>query len=383
MKKLFIGALALTMFTACSQDEIVKQQQLSSAITFDGAFVNNATRAAVDPSTTTDGPMGIKEISVWGFMDKATGDVFTEELVSKTIDANKSGSWGYTNTQYWTPKHNYYFSAISPVKDDNVKVAVTSQDEKIALGLGTVTFTNQAGTTDLLYDAKTVSTANMKAGESMDPVKFTMNHLLSKVKFTFTNGFKNANNTLVVTNIKMVAPKTASIDLATETWANDDATSTWTGHAGETTLSFGHLQAGSHIAINEPAECDNERLTIPAGKDQEYLVTFDVVLYSGDVIALERSLSTTIKNTALQIGKAYNFKATLDHTNIAEEILQPILFEVETVDTWETGTVDDLGSIPTTIVNVGSVDEFLAAVEDGATNFKITNDLTITKPLNF
>ena len=189
MKKLFIGALALTMFTACSQDEIVEQQQLSSAITFSGAFVNNATRAAVDPSTKADGPNGITEISVWGFMDKADGNVFTEELVSKEITTNVSNSWGYTNTQYWTPKHDYYFSAISPVKDDNVKVAVTTDNAKIKLGLGTVTFTNQDGTTDLLYDATSVNTGTMKAGDNLPPVKFTMNHLLSKVKFTFTNGF--------------------------------------------------------------------------------------------------------------------------------------------------------------------------------------------------
>ena len=380
MKKLFIGALALTMFAACSQDEIVEQQQLSSAITFDGTFVNNATRAAVDPSTTNSGENELKSISVWGVMDQPGATVFDEELVTKAND-----SWSYTNTQYWLPEHNYYFSAISPVGDTNVSVALSSEKTNLIHGIGTVSFTNDNGTTDLLYDHKFVSTIgkSVAALKNMDKVRFTMNHLLSKVKFTFTNGFLNENTKIVVKNIQMVVKKNGSIKLDAENWFDDATTCKWTTSGEETTtLAFGHVQNGAEIKAQKSAESDKELLTIPASAGESYRVTFDIEIWAGNMQAYTRSLETIIKGHALRMGYAYNFIATLDQSNVAEEVLSPIEFHVVEVEGWNEEDVNK-GSIATTIVNVGSVEEFEAAAADGATNFKITNDLTITQPLNF
>lgn len=379
MKKLFIAALALTAFTACSQDELVEQQQLSNAIAFDGAFVENATRAADDPSTTTDGPNAIKEISVWGFINEVGGDVFNEEKVTKG-----DNGWTYVNTQYWIPGNDYYFAAISPVADSNVKVKVANTTDALKLGLGEVTFTNEDGTTDLLYDAKTASTKNMKAGAEMDKVKFTMNHLLSKVKFSFTNGFKNENNTLVVKNIQMVVPGEGTINLATADWWKDETATKWTLTENKTTtLSFGHIQAGSKVAIGETAECDVERLTIPAAATQKYTVTFDVELYSGSVLAYSRTLTTTIEGAQLRIGYAYNFKATLDHTNIAEDTLEPIVFDVVSVKGWMDGNGYDKNIIQTSVAEVASAADLAAAMADGATSFRLVGDNNITETLKF
>lgn len=325
MKKLFISALALAAFTACSQEEIV-EQQASVSIAFDGAFVDNVTRAA-DPSTTTE---NIKEFDVWAFMDEKDGDVFNEEHVSK-----QGTDWTYENIQYWTPNHTYYFAALSPCVDNNVvNVETAATDNALKLGLGIVTFKNVAGETDLIYDALTVQTTNANY-LTMPKVGFTFKHLLSKVKFTFNNGFKNANNTIQITNLKMDVPGAGSIDLATGDWWTAPEKWILDETANVTTLEFGDVNGGEKLSVGASNDCAKERLTIPAVASQKYTVTFDVVLYSGDVVAFKRTITTTIEGVALEMGKAYNFTATLDATNIDETALKPIEFEVLAINEWD------------------------------------------------
>ena len=79
MKKVLLSVLAVGMLTACSQDETV-DMQAPSQIAFAGAFVDNVTRAAVDPSITT---ATIANFDVWGYMTKQSGVVFNHEKVWK------------------------------------------------------------------------------------------------------------------------------------------------------------------------------------------------------------------------------------------------------------------------------------------------------------
>lgn len=376
MKKLFIGALALTMFTACSQDEIVEQQQLSSAITFDGGFVNNATRAADDPSTK-DGKNPLAAFDVWAFMNDTDGTVFVGEDVNK----GESG-WTYTNIQYWLPNNTYYFGALAPMNSANWSVDTNKATKN---GIGNLTFTNVNGTEDLLYAAKIVETGNAITTDNPGKVKLEFNHLLSKVKFTFTNGFVNENNYLVVENIKMIAPGKGTINLGADAWWNDETSKKWElDETATTELEFGHMANAAKISAGETTECDFERLTIPASADQNYVVTFDVTLYNGNQVAYTRTLSTTIENAQLRIGYAYNFKATLNHKNIAETELLPIEFNVEAVRGWVDNIEYDGDSgtqLATKVASVATVVDLNAALATGATNFKLTGSINGT--LNF
>ena len=114
MKKLFVCALAVGLFTACSQDETISQQS-PMQISFDGAFVSNATRA-IDPSITT---ATINGFDVWAFMDETSGVVFDGEDVT----GSKEAGWSYANTQYWAPNHTYYLFIKDTIKGlkDNLK----------------------------------------------------------------------------------------------------------------------------------------------------------------------------------------------------------------------------------------------------------------------
>ena len=321
MKKLFVAVLAIAAAVACNTAEIVDLPQ-NPQINFANAFVQNATRAdvAADPSTKT---ADLASFNVWGFMDEAAGQVFVEELVTKSGDA-----WGYTNTQYWVKGHTYYFAALA-----NYTNAIVDTAGANTYGLGTVAFDNAAaaGAEDLLYAATSVDAQNA-IPES--PVALTFSHLLSKVKFTFTNGFANPLATIDVKNVQITnAPAVGTINLAVENWwDNDDWAVT-----GSTTLNFGDVC--EKLAVGGKQECANECLTIPAAQD--YTIEFDVVYYQGSVEASNTHKKVELKGVAFEMGKAYNLSAVIDASNVAEDELKPIEFTVVEVKDWvEAGTPD-------------------------------------------
>ena len=343
MKKIFLCALAAAaLTTACNKAEVIDVVG-TPAIQFENAFVNNATRAAEDPSTTT---ASIEKFSVWGYMDNRTGEIFTEEIVSKT-----GSDWTYANTQYWLPKHTYYFAALSATYNENdalKDVTVTPNREENAghYGLGVVDFVNEDGTNDLLYASAMQDVAEGADLAQLPKVGFSFSHLLSKVKFTFTNGFENANSTLKITGLTMTAPKRGTIDLNVENWWDNDD---WKLGQDEVTLAFGDVNKGEEIASTASVESDNERLTIPATATQEYVVTFHVQLYNGDVLAIENDITTKISGATLDMGKAYNFKAVINASNIMgpDQDLYPIEFEVIEVKEWV-----DVENVPTKLDGV-------------------------------
>lgn len=363
MKKLFFSTLAIASLVACSKDELVSQPK-PMAISFEQAFIENATRVAKaeDPSITT---ATIDGFDVWGFMDKPTGTVFVNQDVIRT-DA-ETGAWTYNPLQYWMPDHTYYFGALAPMNSANWELNTENAN---TFGAGVVSFTNVNGTEDLLYAATTASTDGMVIGkDTMEPVKLTFNHLLSKVKFSFTNGFTSDNAKIVVKNVQMVVPKAASIDLAQADWWS---TNQWKGYDGETTLEFGDVNnENSKLAMGMKEEAAKERLTIPTD-EHKYAISFDVELYMGDVLALESTKETTV-NVALEIGKAYNFCTVLDASNIADEALQPIEFEVVEVKDWV-----DAGVVDVYNVTASTEEELIAALRDGNdANIAITKDITL------
>lgn len=361
MKKIMICALAVGMFTACSQEETLSTQA-PTQISFAGAFVENATRAAVDPSITT---ANITNFDVWGFMEEPSGKVFDREAVTK------SGSdWTYANTQYWVPGKNFYFAAVAPTNKEQIAVDYTNAS---TLGLGKITFTNNSnGNVDLLYSAVgPVKADEMIASEA--PVKFTFHHMLSKVKFTFKNTFTNDNAKIIISNIQMTAPAKGTIDVAQDLW--------WEGYkwqhdatATDIKLAFGGMADNlTELTRGASVESANECLTIPAQATEEYTVTFNVTVKMGDVVAFENQVKTAhIKGVELERGKAYNFTAELNASNFSdkaeEDPLKPITFAVDVVDGWEVVNNQNI----TTIVggNITEMTLFANGVVNGTINLE-------------
>lgn len=319
MKRFLICALAAIGMVACVSEDVV-QLPKSEAISFADAFIGNSTRAvtAEDPSTTK---ANLKAFDVWAYMTSLNGTV----LVDEDLTITDKGNWYYANTQYWTPNRNYFFAALAPMNSEywNLDTSKAVFDG----GAGLVTFTNKDGSEDLIYATASVTTPDKQTllDEGMDAVKFQFEHLLSKVKFTFHNGFKTDNARLEIKNVKMTAPKSGKINLS-------DVDYMWTLDNAEFTLDFGYVgELSTKEGMPSKLECARERLTIPADATYTYNIEFDVTLYYGTEVAYQVTKSSAVTGVALEKGHAYNFFTEINPQNLE---LREIVFEVESVKEW-------------------------------------------------
>ena len=359
MRKLLIAILATGAMVSCSMDETVETKS-PAAISFADSFVEGVTRAN-DPSTTT---ANITEFSVWSYMNAVDGYVFNDETVTKSGD-----KWTYANLQYWMPGNKYAFAAFAGDRSNDQVVGLP--EAMAEESLSEITFKNVEGTNDILFAEAVVE----NAAENQAPVKFQFDHLLSKVKFTFKNGFANKNNYLVVKNIKMVVPYTGTVLL------DQDQEYDWADQAGETTLDFGHMAEAAKVAIGKGASSDNERLTIPAAADEvaEYTVTFDVELYNGEQCGLQRAMEVKISQLELKPGRAYNFVATINQENLDLNVIE---FTCE-VDEWEEQEIDG-GAVEEVVKFVTTAEELqeaLNAATKGNVSVVLGADITATEPI--
>ena len=317
MRKSIVAILSLVTLASCSSDITVKAPA-PAPIAFENSFVEVKTRAAEDPSITTK---TIDAFDVWGYMDDPSGLMFDGTRVTKGND----GKWTYEDLQYWAPDHNYVFFAVAPVDNKDI---VINNDMNVD-GLGTINFTNKDGSVDLLYASKSESTYNEDVvANGHETVKLQFAHLLSKIKFTFTNGFPEGSSSLKIKNITISeAPSEGTVTLNT-------AERTWKISNCNATLAFGDINGGKALKPADFSECDFERLTIPADANVRYKIEFDAILYYGDNGAMNSHKTIYLEDQAFVMGKNYNINATITARNITDEALQPIIFEVVAVEDW-------------------------------------------------
>ena len=320
MKKAFVAILSLAALVACSQDSVVKTSD-STAISFDNMFVENKTRAAADPSTTT---ANIEEFAVWGFRGDAQELVFNNERVYKA-----DGAWTYDHLQYWMEGKNYFFGAVSPVNHKDVTVDTKDMSKD---GLGTISFTNTDGSVDLIYASKVVLAEDINPS-APEKVSLQFAHLLSRVKFSFKYNFPNELTTVAVKNIKINnSPANGSIDV---TEARADWSWNIPQNGATLVVDFDHVENGNEFAAMDTYyESDKYRLIIPTDETRNHDITFDVVVYNNHVEAQTYSISTTLKDKAFVQGKSYNIVTEITPDNIVDGGLKPIEFDVIEVEEW-------------------------------------------------
>ena len=329
MKKQFLlGLMAVVAMASCVQEQTVNAPELK-AIDFSN-FVQH-TKVA-DPSFNNNDNK-IQAFYVWGFMTAPTGVVFNKELVSYDATA---AAWTYTNVAYWSVNKSYKFAALAPVNNDKIKVTLATDNKYMSADgvLGSIEFENVDGTVDLVYAEDGVDTPATIPTEP-EKVQLTFQHLLSKIKFTFTNGLPSENNTVVIKNVKLVVPAKGNTDLAVKPYVWDAEVA---ANSATTTLEFGNVvdaNGEAHLSTAGVGVIENERLTIPFATAYSQLVhevSFDVTIYNGD------QEGDTIHKTATLVadfkaGKNYNITATLSAENLG---LKPIDFTV-VVEEWVEG----------------------------------------------
>lgn len=313
MKKLFIMGLAAMglALTACNSDETVEMAK-GKAIGF-SSFVDKSTRATDVTLANLD------SMEVYGW--RGDNQIFNAQKV--TVDPNGVGT--YSPLQYWEANYTYNFEAIAP------KAGVKGVKFAAAKAGGTITFDNDAQT-DLIYAKATETTMPANITATPDKVNFTFQHQLARVKFTFKNTFpQNAAAKISVKDVKITnAYKNGTITPAV-------ANAKWNATDNTLNVAFASTDVKDLAAGGNSAATEHHYL-IPTGNENEYTVTFSVVL---DQNGAKTTYNHTVKFTTTQEqGKSYNYVAEIGASNInPDSQLYPIEFKA-TVDSWE--SVDDV-----------------------------------------
>ena len=316
MKKILFALCAVATFASCSNDEVVNFDK--EAIAFDGAFVDNGTRAADSFTIKTD---KLLDFAVWATTQRPAQDGVVQPIVPimekvEVSRADASSDWGYgaAYTQYWIPGNTYQFVAAKNYGTVELANGIPSK------------FTYDATTQlDLLYATDT--RVGLEAGHNT-AVAFTFDHLLSKAYFTINTqamSGDNANYTYRITNVcinNAVKEATYTVGAATP----------WEGTANYTAvnpLTFNHVNAGDKLVADQTYTSDLARLLVPATyTDSNKLnITCTIeTLYDGSVIDVKNYNKSIVQEFVK--GHVYNFVLALSDPG------QPIKFTVTQVNEW-------------------------------------------------
>lgn len=329
MKKLFIAALALAS-VACTKSEVLETAP-QKAISFGKPFVENATKA-IDPSLTATTLDSFKVYGTLTNSDNQQTRIFDGTTVYKSTATDRTigKTWFYEDAavQYWIPGNKYNFAALKNAKEvtsytNNLPAAVSYEAD---------------GATDLLYAKSALDIRTDVTGFDSD-VKFTFNHLLSKVKFTFINGYPADSKLVVeVSNVKIINAYTSGVCTLTgeaPTWGTFDTANKM--------IEFGNIvQNGtdnSEVVYSMPAtgalsgtdwttkegfSSNYERLLIPG--QESFNITFKANVLLNDVVVNSYTTSEITVTGGLKPGHSYNFVGTIGQN------LDKITFSVKEVN---------------------------------------------------
>ena len=317
MKKYLYIALAAAALTSCSSDETLDIQK--EAISFSGSFVENSTRSTNIGYVSTN----LNSFTLFGTITNGTDDtkkelLYNGETVSTTGGIVEDKVWTGYSTHYWIAGAKYKFDAV-------VDASTINKDEK---GMPTELVYNLADQKDMLYNS--VSRQN-----NTTLVKFSFNHLVSKVFFTFASKMgDDSDYQYKVKDVEIYAGLATSgtYTCATNTWAL--GTSTTVDTNANDNLDFGDICGNGEEATCEAAyltaagiTSHNAKFVIPG--EQTFYVRYTEELYYKDTLikSTEKTSSKAI-TVNFQPNYVYNIKGELG-------IDTPIQFSVSTLNGWE------------------------------------------------
>lgn len=346
MKKILFAAAALVAMASCATDDVVSRPA-DEAIDFAEAFVENSTRAN---DINKD---NLSQFNVYGSVNAngTNGFIFEDKLVEKNGDV-----YTYSPAQYWIPAADYKFTAFASLTSTQTVDRQWSFAEGANAANGVISFNNAAAEAnqDLVY-AYAERTTDATISSKPHPVAFTFNHMLSRVKFTITNGFTDGSNIeLDITNLTITDAHAngtlAVVDGETQTWAV--GTETFSRNFGST----------EKLADNNTSWPTEHFYLIPT--KATYNVTFDVTLWQAGV-EVDTYTRTATVTLDMEKGKSYNINATLNTSNTSDDgsEIYPIEFTVADVEDWE-----DFGNVDAEVtkVVVATAENFAEAVADPA-----------------
>lgn len=357
MKKVLFAAVALVAMASCATDEVVMRPENKLAIEFDNAFVENSTRAAdINASNLAD-------FGVYGSIANAngTGLTFDNTVVSKN---ENTGAYEYSPAQVWASNATYTFAAFAPYTDRQWSYAVTNNQAYN----GVITFNNAAAQAnqDLLFAAEDRTTEVIDS--KPEAVALTFNHMLSRVKFHFTNSFHAGSNIdLKVTEVTITdAHSTGTLAV------NDGQVGDWTVGTEKFSCNFGDVKT----------TLDNTTLTDNGGYGEtehfyliptegEFNVTFKVRMTVAEGTYFDYTHNAVLKIN-MEKGHSYVVKTALNQTNTDPQgEMYAIEFKVEKVEDWE-----NFSDVALEAKTVATAQELAAAVAEGG-EIRLTEDINL------
>ncbi len=335
MKKYFIMAVAvLATLTACQPDE----PQTTIVETREICFAPAATEtraAAVATEVGNVETLKLKGFAVFGF--QGVDPIFNNTLVTHADYNTTLTGLGLTetdnawapavaeNVRYWAVA-DYKFSGVYPATDNGY-----SMDKD---GNQTITNFVNDGTKDLLVsNVKSVNNTALQKSQ----VALRFDHMLSRVKFTFTNKF-TGNEKMEISGVKINGvAKDGSATIETGDGTVDTKTApTWTAGSEDIILEFGEMssQTLENRFAKEEKDVTVYKYIIPENSTA-YTIDFNVVVYSEGVqVAAKQYTGVRIKKETYNFepGKSYTFNANIAADDAGN--IYPIEFTVD-VSAWE------------------------------------------------
>lgn len=349
--RMFLLAAAAAALAGCAQNEVIDIPQ-TRAIGFD-PYVGNTTRAAAkDTDLSALKAEGAGFIVLGGYEDDQTYvPVFdgTNETGSH-ITWNKS-SWEYSPINYWLEGKTYKFVAYAPAKlQEGDLFDIDYVDNKLKMKDGG-TFTADGETDLVVAEGKSQGYPVAAEPVQMDRVGFKFYHALSKVKFTFINGWRNAV-TLKITNIKLSNVKNTGSLTTSGTMAQGSDKIQLSAWSGQTGTADYEDKAGGMNTDEYEASYEFENFLLPTAlSDSQMKLTFTVQVTNsqgtgpdlgtgaGNPVVKEVVIPKDVV-TEWKPGYAYNYKLTISGSTFG---LKPIQFDEIDVDSeWGNGGEDDM-----------------------------------------
>ena len=318
MKKVLLSILAVAALASCVQTEELQGIGGNNAIKFDNAYVGNATKA-IDNSFDNS---NLELFQVYGTLTDADGDVAN---IFDGVEVSKAtGTWTYAeeHTKYWIAGNTYSFKAVAAGNEPGETNVVWDDEHLMPKAIEVLDASAQ---NDVLY----AEVLGVNYVNSVQPVKFSFDHLLAKAKVTVKNVIPTNNGGYyVVNNVRLKgAHKGATYTIGAG----------WDGYNEAYNLPFGNIVATDEDAENAAAiklgldgvgASNHERLLIPQ-KNCDLTIVIDYAYFDKNGVEHMNIENKEIYTTAnIEAGKAYNFVLALAEPG------EKIEFDVENVNDW-------------------------------------------------
>lgn len=343
-KHLFYLAAAIVAMSSCTESEVVEISQ-SKIIGFN-SFVGNQTRTEQKGQTLETLKEEGNGFYVFGTYKEENKEEETVVFDGKTTGAHVTWgeSWGYSPINFWLEKGTYKFAAYAP------QLSITP----------TFNYANNQMTfPDFVTDGKTdllvaEAAADGIKGSNPRVVNFTFKHALSKVRFTFIDGWRN-DVILSITQIKLKQVKSKGTLTTPGNLQGAGAISKNNWQIQNDVVEFEDKTGIELKVLNSKHLFDN--FIIPQTIDDiELEFTVSVRNPNNTFIVLDKD-KNTVKTITVPLstgtvtewipGNAYNYKLTISGTTFG---LKPIQFDVTEVSDWNELDDQDITDGVTNIV---------------------------------